>query len=74
MMLTCDEIVEEVARHPVYDRVSIIDSVLQGLMQADREIENARLDEAEKRLNAYREGRCGAFSLDQVMAKYGRTA
>ena len=74
MMLTCDEIVQEVARHPVYDRVSIIDSVLQGLMQADRDIENAWLDEAEKRLTAYREGRCGSLSLEQVMAKYGRTA
>lgn len=73
-MLTCDEIVQEVARHPVYDRVSIVDSVLQGLIHTDRAIENAWLDEAEKRLTAYREGRCGALSLDQVMAKYERTA
>jgi len=73
-MLTCDEIVHEMALHSVQDRVSIIDSVLHSVIQADRKIENAWLDEAERRLAAYKDGRCVALPFDQVMAKYWKTA
>ncbi len=73
-MLTCDEIVEECARHSVQERVSIIDTVLHGVMRIDRDVENAWLDESERRLAAYRDGRCGAVPFEEVMAKYGKPA
>jgi len=73
-MLTCDEIVEELAQHSVQDRVSIIDAVLHSVINADRQIETAWLDEAERRLTAYKDGRCVAISFDQVMAKYRKSA
>ncbi len=73
-MLTCDEIVAELAQHSIHDRVSVIDAVLHSVLHVDRDIENAWLDEAERRLAAYRDGHCGAVSFEQVMAKYGRSA
>lgn len=73
-MLTCDKIVHELAQHSVQDRVSIIDSVLHSVIQADRKIENAWLDEAERRLGAYKDGRCVALSNEQVMSKYRKAA
>lgn len=71
-MLTCDEIVDELAQHSVLERVSIIDSVLHSVIHIDHNIENAWLDEAERRLAAYKDGRCGSVSFEQVMAKYGK--
>lgn len=58
------EILERALTLKPVDRLIIIDGLLRSLDEPDAKIDELWVEEAEKRLKAYREGRIEGISLD----------
>jgi putative addiction module component (TIGR02574 family) len=70
MSTTADQIVSEIRSLPDADKIRVVDQILRDLHKPDPEIERVWADEAKKRWAAYKEGRIGTVSYDDVMAKH----
>lgn len=70
MSTTADELVSEIRALPDADKMRVIDQILIDLHKPDPEIESVWAEEAKKRWAAYKEGRIGTVSYEEVMAKH----
>jgi putative addiction module component (TIGR02574 family) len=70
MSTTADELVSEIRALPDADKMRVVDAILTELHKPDPEIERVWADEASKRWAAYKEGRIGSVSYEDVMAKH----
>ena len=70
MSTTADELVSEIRALPDADKMRVLDAILTELHKPDPEIERVWADEAKKRWAAYKEGRIGTVSYEDVMAKH----
>jgi hypothetical protein len=70
MSTTADELVSEIRALPDADKMRVIDAVLTELHKPDPEIERIWADEAHQRWVAYKEGRIGTVSYEDVMSKH----
>ena len=72
MHSTAEAMAEEARTLPVADKLALIDRLLAQLDRPDPELDAVWADEARKRWKAYRDGRLGSVSYDEVMAAYRR--
>ena len=70
MSTTADELVSEFRALPDADKMRVVDAILTELHKPDPEIERVWAEEARKRWAAYKEGRIGTVSYEDVMAKH----
>ncbi|HYJ89274.1 MAG TPA: addiction module protein [Pyrinomonadaceae bacterium] len=70
MSTTTDELVSEIRALPDADKMRVLDQILTDLHKPDPEIERIWAAESKKRWGAYKEGRIGTVSYDDVMAKH----
>lgn len=64
------KILEEALSLDPIERVELIDELLESLDKPDREIDALWSAEAESRLEAFKNQKLNAVSLDQVLEKY----
>ena len=70
MSTTADELVSKIQDLPDADKLRVVDAILTELHKPDPEIERIWAEEANKRWAAYKEGRIGTVSYEDVMAKH----
>ena len=70
MSTTADELVSEIRALPDADKMRVLDAILVELHKPDPETERVWAEEANKRWAAYKEGRIGTVSYEDVMAKH----
>jgi putative addiction module component (TIGR02574 family) len=70
MSTTADELVSEIRALPHADKMRVLEAILAELHVTDPEIESVWAEEAKKRWAAYKEGRIGTVSYEDVMAKH----
>ena len=60
------QILDEALKLTVEDRFAIVTGLLESIDEPDKRIDEIWLDEAEKRLKAYREGRLEGILLEEI--------
>jgi putative addiction module component (TIGR02574 family) len=70
MSTTADELVSEIRALPDADKMRVLEAILAELHVPDPEIEGVWAEEAKRRWAAYKEGRIGTVSYENVMTKY----
>ena len=65
-MSVSKDILEKALKLAPEDKSLIVDGLIRSLDRPDAAIEDIWLDEAEKRLTAYREGRLKGVSIEEV--------
>ncbi len=63
------EIIESALKLSPPEKLLIVESILKSLDEPDKEIENIWLEEAEKRLKAYREGKLEGIPMEDIFKK-----
>ena len=63
------EIIESALKLSPPEKLLIVDSILRSLDEPDQEVENTWLEEAEKRLKAYREGKLEGVPVEDIFKK-----
>ncbi len=66
------DIVTQVSAMPDAEKLKLVDLMLRQLDKPDPEIDKVWAREARKRWQAYREGKLGTVSYEQVMEKHQR--
>jgi len=69
-MLTSDKLLSEIRALPDADKLRVVDAILGELHNLDPEIERVCAEEARERWAAYKEGRIGTTSYEDVIAKH----
>ena len=69
-MSTTLELVHEIEKLPVTDRVMLVDMVVRDLIQPDEAIDKIWVAEAKLRWNAYKRGVVETVPYETVMARY----
>ncbi len=64
------ELVHEIEKLPVTERVMLIDRVIRDIIHPDETIDNIWAAEAKLRWNAYKRGEVVAVPYETVMDKY----
>jgi putative addiction module component (TIGR02574 family) len=65
-MMTNTEVLKNALRLPPKDRFEVVEGLLESLDKPDPAIDEIWANEAERRLLAYREGRLGFVSEEEV--------
>lgn len=60
------EILDEALKLAVEDRSAIVSGLLESIDEPDKTIDEIWLEEAEKRLKAYREGRLNGIPMEEM--------
>lgn len=60
------EIIENALKLSPPEKLFIVESILKSLDEPDKEIESIWLEEAEKRLKAYREGKLQGIPMEDI--------
>lgn len=68
--MSSKEIIENALKLSPPEKLLIVESILKSLDEPDKEIENIWLDEAEKRLKAYREGKLEGIPMEDIFKKH----
>jgi len=63
------EIIESALKLSPPEKLFIVESILKSLDEPDKEIENIWIEEAEKRLQAYREGKLEGIPMEDIFKK-----
>lgn len=63
------EIIESALRLSPPEKLLIVESILRSLDEPDKEIENIWIEEAEKRLQAYRDGKLEGIPMEDIFKK-----
>ncbi len=63
------EIIESALKLSPPEKLLIVESILKSLDEPDEGIENIWLEEAEKRLKAYREGKLEGIPMENIFKK-----
>lgn len=61
------EIIESVLKLSPQEKLMIVDSILKSLDEPDKEIEEIWLEESEKRLKLFREGKLKGIPFEQLI-------
>ena len=67
--MSTSELIEAALQLPPVERFILVDSLVKSLDKPDEELNEIWLDEAERRLKAYEEGRLGAVPMEQVFTR-----
>lgn len=70
MSTTADKLAAEIQSLPDVEKLRLVESILVGLDKPDAEIDRIWADEARKRWAAYKAGKLGTVSYEELMAKY----
>lgn len=68
--MSTDELLRQAKSLSATEQADLIEALMNQLDQSDQRIEAEWASEARSRLNAYRQGRLKAVSLEEVLAKY----
>ena len=68
-MMIARELLEEALKLKPEDRFVLVEGLLKSLDEPDRILDDVWVEEAEKRLRAYREGRLDGVSMEDVFGK-----
>lgn len=60
------EILEQVLKLKPEEKFMVVEGILKSLDEPDRELDGIWAEEAEKRLNAYREGKLRGIPMEKV--------
>lgn len=60
------EIIESALKLSPPEKLLIVESILRSLDEPNKDIENIWIDEAEKRLKAYREGKLEGIPMENL--------
>jgi putative addiction module component (TIGR02574 family) len=72
MAKNTDELVSEIRSLPNEEKIRVLEALLTDLRQPDPTIDAAWADEAHWRWQAYKAGRLGSISYEELMSKYKR--
>ena len=64
--MSSKEIIESALKLSPPEKLIVIESILKSLDEPDEEIEKIWLEEAEKRLQAYREGKLKGIPMEDI--------
>ncbi|HQF43363.1 MAG TPA: addiction module protein [Ignavibacteriaceae bacterium] len=64
--MSSKEIIESVLKLSPPERLLIIEGILKSLDEPDAEIEKIWIEEAEKRLQAYRDGKLKGIPIEEI--------
>lgn len=67
--MSTTELIQAALKLAPHERYIVVDSLMKSLDRPDEELDQVWLDEAERRLKAYDEGRLGAVSMEQVFTR-----
>lgn len=65
-IMSARELLEKALKLEPEERFSIVEGLIQSLDNPDKNIDELWAQEAESRLQAYREGRLGAIAMEDV--------
>lgn len=60
------EVIEQALKLKAAERLALIEMLQESLDKSDPEIDRIWLEEAQRRLQAYREGKLAAISMEEV--------
>jgi putative addiction module component (TIGR02574 family) len=63
------EIIESALRLSPPEKLFIVESILRSLDEPDKEIDNIWIEEAAKRLKAYRDGKLEGIPMEYIFKK-----
>ncbi|MBA1438462.1 MAG: addiction module protein [Epsilonproteobacteria bacterium] len=63
------DIIEEALHLKPQERYIVIENLVRSLYQPDEEVEKIWIEESQKRLKAYKEGKVKTFTYEQVFNK-----
>ncbi len=69
-MSTAKDILKEAIQLEPTERVKLVDQLITSLDKPDKDIDKLWAEEAESRLDAYKQGKLKAVSLEEVLSKY----
>jgi len=70
IMSTAKDILKEAIQLEPTEKVKLVDQLITSLDKPDKDIDELWAEEAESRLDAYRQGKLKAVSLEEVLSKY----
>ncbi len=69
-MSTAKDILKEAIQLEPTERVKLVDQLITSLDRPDKDIDKLWVEEAESRLDAYKQGKLKTVSLEEVLSKY----
>lgn len=72
MSANASHILKDALKLPLKERADLTDRLLSSLDHPDNYIDDLWRKEAENRVNAYRKGKIGSVSLNEVLSKYSK--
>lgn len=72
MATNADKLLSEIRALPDEEKLQVLEGILSDLDKPDEEIDHVWAREARKRWNAYKAGRLGTVSYEEIMGKYNR--
>lgn len=69
-MSTAKDILKEAIQLEPTEKVKLVDQLITSLDKPDKDIDKLWAEEAESRLDAYKQGKLKAVSLEEVLSKY----
>ena len=72
MAKNTDKLISEIRLLPNEEKIRVLEALLTDLHQPDPAIDAAWADEARRRWQAYKAGRLGSISYEELMSKYRR--
>ncbi len=69
-MSTAKDILKEAIQLEPAEKVKLVDQLITSLDKPDKDIDALWAEEAESRLDAYKQGKLKAISLEEVLSKY----
>ena len=70
IMSTAKDILKEAIQLEPTEKVKLVDQLISSLDKPDKDIDKLWAEEAESRLDAYKQGKLKAVSLEEVLSKY----
>lgn len=72
MSAATDELLSKIKALPEDEKLLLVDAILTELYRPEPAVERAWVDEARKRWEAYKSGKIGTVSYEEVIAKHRR--
>jgi len=69
-MSTAKDILKEAIQLEPTEKVKLVDQLITSLDKPDKDIDKLWAEEAESRLDAYKQGKIKAVSLEEALSKY----
>jgi hypothetical protein len=72
MATRADHLVSKIRALPEEEKLEVLDALLADLNERDQEIDHIWAEEARERWRAYKAGKIGTVSYDELLEKYRR--